>query len=128
MKSINFHAPDLLPVLQNSSIAELDQLGFGVIGFDLDGIVKVYNETESRYANFDPKRIIDTDLFNYVAPCMNNYLVAQKFHDCQKQGVSLDESLDYVLTLRMRPTKVKLRLLANPTHELRYILVLRDLQ
>jgi photoactive yellow protein len=127
MQSINFHDPDLLTTLQQSSAAELDQLEFGVIGFDLDGVVKAYNETESRYARFNPKRIIDTDLFNYVAPCMNNYLVAQRFHDSQKQGVALDENLDYVLTLRMRPTKVRLRLLANPAHALRYVLVLRGL-
>ncbi len=126
MKSINFNTPDLFTTLQQSSAAELDRLEFGVIGFDLNGIVRVYSNTESRYANFDPKRVIDTDLFNYVAPCMNNYLVAQRFHDNQEQGLPLDECLDYVLTLRMRPTKVKLRLLSNPAHELRYIAILRS--
>ena len=127
MNSINFHAPDLLTILQQSSAAELGQLEFGVIGFDLDGVVKIYNATESGYAKFDSKRVIGTDLFNYVAPCMNNYLVAHRFRDSREQGIFLDESLDYVLTLRMRPTKVKLRLLAHPAHELQYILVLRGL-
>jgi len=127
MKSIHFNTPDLLATFQQSSPTDLDQLEFGVIGFDLDGIVRVYNKAESRYANFDPKRVINTDLFNYVAPCMNNYLVAQRFHDNQEQGSALDECLDYVLTLRMRPTKVKLRLLSNPTHELRYIAISRSL-
>jgi hypothetical protein len=55
---------------------------------------------------------------------MNNFLVAQRFEDAQASGEALDLTVDYVLTLRMRPVKVKLRLLAGegPT---RYVLVQR---
>jgi len=43
-----------------------------------------------------------------VGPCTNNYLVAQRFLDCDE----LDEQLDYVFTFRMAPTPVRLRMLA----------------
>jgi hypothetical protein len=54
---------------------------------------------------------------------MNNFLVAQRYEDAAAQGEVLDEVIDYVLTLRMRPTKVRLRLLAAPGFSLRYVLV-----
>lgn len=51
------------------------------IGFDDEGIVKVYNSCESEMAGLLLESVIDEDLFNTVAPCMNNFLVAQKFED-----------------------------------------------
>jgi len=64
-------------------------------------------------------------LFTVVAPCMNNFLVAQRFDEALETGEPLDTTIDYVLTLRMRPTKVKLRLLAPVGSAMRYVLVYR---
>jgi hypothetical protein len=58
---------------------------------------------------------------------MNNFMVAQRFEDAEDDGVALDDTIDYVLTLRMRPVKVKLRLLAEPGSDQRYVLVQRKL-
>ena len=52
-------------------------------------------------------------------------MVAQRFDEAAAHGTALDATLDYVLTLRMRPVKVKLRLLAEPDTALRHVLVLR---
>jgi hypothetical protein len=57
---------------------------------------------------------------------MNNFMVAQRFEDALENGTELDAVIDYVLTLRMRPVKVRLRLLARPDSELRYVLVDRS--
>jgi hypothetical protein len=57
---------------------------------------------------------------------MNNYLVAQRFEDSAAAGTELDETLDYVLTLRMRPSRVRLRLLAAPGTALRYVCIERQ--
>jgi hypothetical protein len=56
---------------------------------------------------------------------MNNFMVAQRFEDAVDDASSLDDTIDYVLTLRMRPVKVKLRLLADPGSAMRYVLVQR---
>ena len=40
------------------SKAELDTLDFGVIGFDKDGIVRLYNEFESRMAGLSLERVL----------------------------------------------------------------------
>lgn len=45
---------------------------------------------------------------------MNNFMVAHRFEEAAENGLPLDATIDYVLTLRMRPQRVQLRLLARP--------------
>lgn len=103
----------------------LDELDFGVIGFDAGGVVRRYNAFESKAAGLSPDRVLGNPLFTLVAPCMNNFMVAQRFEDAATGGTPLDATIDYVLTLRMRPVKVKLRLVATPGAPMRYVLVQR---
>ncbi|CAN5776009.1 hypothetical protein BH11PSE13_BH11PSE13_27420 [soil metagenome] len=121
----NFAAAGLLITLEALTDAQLDDLDFGVIGFDSDGIVRRYNVFESQAAGLSPQRVLGHALFTVVAPCMNNFLVAQRFEDAVGASQTLDETVGYVLTLRMRPIKVKLRLLAAPDATARYVLVQR---
>ena len=104
---------------------DMDQLDFGVIGFDADGVVRQYNAFEAQAAGLAPERVLGQPLFTIVAPCMNNFMVAQRFEDALADGSELDATINYVLTLRMRPVKVALRLLAGPQAALRYVLVQR---
>lgn len=122
---IDFDQPDIAEQLSKLSDDELDSLGFGVIGFDEDTAVRKYNAVESRMAGLAPARVVGAALFTTVAPCMNNFMVAQKFEDASADGSALDTTLDYVFTLKMRPSKVRLRLLAKPGMSLRYVLVSR---
>ncbi|NCT83013.1 MAG: PAS domain-containing protein [Comamonadaceae bacterium] len=121
-----FDTPSLLDLLARASEAELDALDFGIIGFDAGGVVTQYNAHESRAAGLSPARVLGHPLFTVVAPCMNNFMVAQRFEDAQAQGEPLDATIDYVLTLRMRPVKVKLRLLYAPAIATRYVVVQRS--
>ena len=105
---------------------DVDRLAFGVIGFDAEYAVRVYNRTESAAAGLLPGRVLGHHLFDSIAPCMNNFLVAQRFEDAAAQSQPLDETIPYVLTLRMKPTPVKLRLLAHPQLRYRYVLVQRS--
>lgn len=122
---LSFTDAPLLSELDRSSDAELDALDFGVIGIDAEGVVRRYNAFESKAAGLSSQRVLGQPLFTVVAPCMNNFMVAQRFEDALTGGVPLDVTIDYVLTLRMRPVKVKLRLLAAPAGALRYVLVQR---
>ena len=124
---ILFNLPDLGPRIDSLPEAQLDELTFGVIGFDSDTKVILYNTLEAKYAGLSRERVIGNALFTIVAPCMNNFLVAHRFQEATEQGAVLDETIDYVLTLRMRPIKVKLRLLAGPSYKCSYVLVLRSL-
>jgi len=124
---IDFSQPDIIARLQQCSVEELDALEFGVIGFDDQTIVRTYNAFEAKMAGLSAERVVGAALFNTVAQCMNNFMVAQRFEDAAEAGESLDAELDYVFTLRMRPSKVRLRLVAVPGAALRYVLVNRRL-
>lgn len=121
-----FDQPDLATQLVLLDDTALDALDFGVIGFDSDTLVRRYNAFESRAAGLSPRHVLDLPLFTSVAPCMNNFLVAQRFEDALEAAAALDATIPYVLTLRMRPTKVLLRLLAGPADPLRYVLIQRS--
>jgi photoactive yellow protein len=123
---LTFDQADLGLQLAPLTDAELDTLDFGVIGFDADTSVCRYNAFESQAAGLSPQRVLNQSLFTNVAPCMNNFMVAQRFEDAAEQGVLLDVTIDYVLTLRMRPVKVALRLIAVPGAAVRYVLVRRQ--
>lgn len=121
-----FDFSELATRLDACSSEELDQLDFGVIGFDANTEVTRYNAFESQAAGLSPQRVLGQPLFTNVAPCMNNFMVAQRFDDALEQKSALDETIDYVLTLRMRPVKVALRLLSTPGSATRYVLVKRQ--
>jgi photoactive yellow protein len=100
---------------------DLDVLPYGVIAFAADTIVHRYNLTEARMAGLDPSTVKGAPFFAAVAQCMNNFMVAQRFED----EPDIDEVMPYTLTLRMRPTKVRMRLMAAAEMQLRYILIER---
>jgi photoactive yellow protein len=101
--------------------AEFDALAFGVIGFSAACVVDIYNESESKSAGISASKVIGAHFFLSIAQCMNNFMVAQRFLD----EPEIDVIIDYVLTLRMRPTPVRLRLLKTEAGARRYILVQR---
>ena len=120
-----FDARGLADILDASSQEQIDTLDYGVIGFDANANVQRYTAFESQAAGLSPQRVIGEPLFTNVAPCLNNFMVAQRFEDAAFDASELDDTIDYVLTLRMRPVKVKLRLLASPASATRYVLVQR---
>src|SRR6476661_531911 len=123
MTKMMFDDPGLFDHLNGIPIAGLNTLGFGVIGFDRECRVRRYSDVEAKRAGLAASVIIGTHMFEQVAQCMNNYMVAQRFHDALEFNQELDVTMDYVLTFRMRPTHVKLRLPARPDVPMRYVLV-----
>jgi photoactive yellow protein len=124
--ALAFSEPGLIEALHSAADETLDSLAFGVIGFDSLGRVQRYNRFESTAAGLARERVLGHPLFTVVAPCMNNFMVAQRFDDAEADQTSLDETLPYVLTLRMRPVKVRLRLLYRPGMAQRFVLVDRS--
>ena len=123
--SMTFEQADILPRLEYLDDTGIDSLDFGVVGFDGDGVICRYNAFESQAAMLAPEKALGHSLFTDVAQCMNNFLVAQRFEDAQTDASSLDATIDYVLTWRMHPTKVKLRMLYAPGCATKYVLVKR---
>lgn len=102
-----FTDPGLFDWLERATVIELDALPYGVIAMSLDGTVEAYNLAESKLAGLSPERVIGKNFFSNVAPCTNNFMVAHRF----QTEADLDAVIDYVLTLRMTPKKVHMRML-----------------
>lgn len=113
----NVQITELVDLAEN----QLDEVPFGVIGIGPDALVTVYNATESKNAGLRAQRVLGKHFFEEIAPCMNNFMVAQRFED----EALLDDIVPYVLTLRMRPTPVRLRLLKTPGCATRFVLIER---
>ncbi|HYF55218.1 MAG TPA: PAS domain-containing protein [Salinarimonas sp.] len=110
-----------LAEIEAMSAAELDGLPFGVIGLDGEGHVAVYSAVEARYAGLPRDAVLGRHFYTAVAPCMNNALVAGRMEGTD----ALDATIDYVLTFRMRPTRVRIRLLKAQGAPRRYLLIQR---
>ncbi len=102
-----------------SSDAQLQDTPFGVVAMDADHRVVIYNRAESTLSGLSPDRVVGRHFFSEVAPCTNNFLVAHRF----ETESDLDATIDYVFTLRMKPTPVRLRLLTRPEAARRFLLV-----
>ncbi len=110
-----------LPNLDALDETQRNQLPFGVIGLSPENLVEVYNSTESRLAGLSAASVLGTNFFLVTAQCMNNFMVAQRFED----GIEIDAEFAFVLTFRMRPTPVRLRLLKGSSTRRHYVLVQR---
>lgn len=116
---MTFDDPTLDAMLDGASEAALDQLPFGVVGLDEEGRVDRYNTHEERNSGLARDQVVGRQFFFDVAPCMNNYLVAERLEE-----PTLDVTMPYVLTFRMRPTPVQLRLIRTPAAR-RWVLISR---
>jgi photoactive yellow protein len=123
MSTPSFDDTSLLGQLESLPKDAFDMLEFGAICIDANAKVVRYNLTESMLAGLSVDSVLGSHLFEAVAPCMNNFMVAQRFADALEANQALDETIDYVLTFRMRPKRVRLRLLAEPGVASRYVLV-----
>jgi photoactive yellow protein len=125
---LGFGQPELMQHLADLDDAGLDQLDFGVIGFGKvpEAIVVRYNNCERQGSGLDPSRVLGPPLFAVVAQCMNNFLVAQRFDCAVATNLTLDATLDFTFTLRIKPTPVRLRLLSAPDDATQFIAVLRQ--
>ena len=115
-----FDAPDLLAVLDRAPMSSMDALQFGLIVMDRGGEVIWYNAYESERAGLSQERVVGRNFFTSVGPCTNNYLIAQRYID----EPDLDEIIDFVFTLRMTPTPVRVRMMARDGSPRQYLAVM----
>jgi photoactive yellow protein len=113
--------PALIERLAMATHAELDALDFGVIKLDSDGRVLAYNGYEQMATGLSRERVLGRPFFAEIGPCMNNAMVAERL----MRQHELDVTLDYLFTLHMKPTPVRLRLLKSAHLSAQFVLVRR---
>ncbi len=119
---MNIKYEKIVDFLLGSNEDELNRLDFGIIGFDSKGILTAYNTMEETYSGLSREKVMGKPLFTDIAPCLNNYIVALKF----EQNEELDEYTPYILSFKVKPTPVDLRLIKNKKLKYNYILVNRS--
>ena len=118
---MNFADSDLLTRLDAASSEQLEGLPFGLVKVDGEGRVLVYNAWEAALSGLSAGTVRGQSFFLEVAPCTNNFMVAERYAG----DGALDETVDYVFTYKLAPTKVRLRLLRGGGSAHAYLLVER---
>lgn len=118
---MEFQSSDIVSFLSESNSKTINDVEFGVIGFDNDGVIQLYNDVEEELSGLSKEKVLEKHLFTHVAPCMNNHLVANRF----AKEEQIDEVIPYVFSLKIKPMPVTLRLLKQHELPLNYILVHR---
>ncbi|RMG74912.1 MAG: PAS domain-containing protein [Bacteroidetes bacterium] len=122
-KTLNFSEQDAFRVLDDAPEVVLDQADFGIIKMTRKGEVMHYNPYESALAGIAPQDALGKNFFTQIAPCTNNFMVAARF---MQEEEPVDETIPYVFTYKMTPTKVTLRLLAPRGEDHVYLLVKKE--
>lgn len=116
---MNFDSPTLLADLEWATASELDDAAFGVIRMDSDSVVLNFSRRESQLSGLSPQGVLGRNFFIEVAPCCNNFMVAERYNE----PGDLDVHVDYVFTYRMKPRPVRLRLLKRAGGGEQYLVV-----
>jgi photoactive yellow protein len=104
--NLTFDDPSLPQWLDNHSAEAYDELPFGVVKMNYDGMVTAYGKAQSYLSGVAKENAEGKNFFSQVAPCTNNFMVAEKYN-----ADSLDETLPYIFTYITKPTPVVLRLI-----------------
>jgi photoactive yellow protein len=118
---MNFDSPILPEELENATATTHDAADFGIIRMKGDGTVLAYNAYESRLSGLSVDGVLGKNFFTQIAPCTNNFMVAERYNAPE----ALDVTLDYVFTYKMKPTKVRLRLLKRAGAAEQYLAVVK---
>ncbi|NRB60168.1 MAG: photoactive yellow protein [Winogradskyella sp.] len=116
---MTFSSKEAFSTRESMNQDAMDDLNFGVIRMDRNANIKAYNKYELNLSGNQREEVLGKDFFKQIAPCTNNFMVAEKY----LLDDIIDEEIDYIFTYRMAPTKVKLRLLSNPNENHQYLLV-----
>ncbi|HOV12727.1 MAG TPA: PAS domain-containing protein [Spirochaetota bacterium] len=118
---MDFCDKNILQQILSLSSDEKDKFDFGIIGIDEKKIIIDYNHTEELLSGYKKEFVIGKNLFLDIAPCMNNYLVALKFEERDQ----FDEIIPYILSFKVKPVSVDLRLIKDKDRKIGYVLVKR---
>ena len=100
---------ELVATADDLTMAELDQLPFGMIQLAASGRILKFNAVESRLAALDQRQQIGKHFFTEVAPCTK----VQAFYGRFKEGVlqeHLDTTFSFHFAFKQNPRDVTVRL------------------
>lgn len=109
MQVVSFGREDVDNVLARMSARELDQLAFGAIQLDAQGVILAYNATEAGITGRSAQEVIGKSFFRDVAPCTDTPQFRGTF-DAGVRAGNLNTMFEYVFDYKMTPTRVKIHM------------------
>ncbi len=110
---MDFNQTDLAKTLKSSSDQELNSATFGIVRLQPGGAVSFYNQYEADLAGIPASDALGKNFFTEIAPCTNNFMVANKYQTADESSANIDETIDYMFTYKLKPTNVTLRILID---------------
>ena len=123
-EKIEFGQENLENQLANMSDRDLNNLNFGAIQVDGNGVIMQYNAAEGDITGRDPKEMVGKNFFKDVAPCTDSPEFKGKFDAGVKSG-DLDAVFEYTFDYKMEATKVKVQMKKAMTGDSYWIFVKR---
>jgi photoactive yellow protein len=105
IRTARFGSEDVANRLSQLSVAEFDELAFGLIGLDREGTVQAYNSKESQLAGRTKAEVMGQRFFEVLAPCACTVEFQGRYQDVSRG--KLDSALfEYTFDYRMNPRRV----------------------
>src|SRR3954471_3281926 len=89
---------------------DLDELKFGVIALDSEGIVLRYNQYESRLARLDRNQVLGKSFFEEVAPCTKTAEFEGRFRRFVAARGERSERFNYLFDFKFGAQEVAVEL------------------
>ena len=115
MEIISFEGVDLAELLPRIPDSIKNDLPFGLVKLDTNGIVLEYNMAEGEIAGVDPNWALGKSFFEEVAVCTKTAAFYGRFVEGVKKGF-LNVAFDYVFDHRSGNARVKVQMVMLPDH------------
>ena len=115
MEIISFEGVDLAELLPRIPDSIKNELPFGLVKLDTNGIVLEYNMAEGEIAGVDPNWALGKSFFEEVAVCTKTAAFYGRFVEGVKKGF-LNVAFDYVFDHRSGNARVKVQMVMLPDH------------
>lgn len=126
MKRVRFEPTDLQNALASISDEEVNDLVFGAVELDAQGVILRYNQAESELTGRKPEDVLGRNFFEDVAPCTRSNEFSGRFFEGVKTG-DFNATFEYVFDHEMTPTKVRIIMIKSVARESYWLLIKRKL-
>jgi photoactive yellow protein len=93
--ALAFELADIAARVEAMDRAQHDELSYGCIKIDADGVVREFNKTEARLSGYKNRPALDTRFFIDVAPCMSGEFFKGRIDKARASG-TLDITFTFV--------------------------------
>lgn len=124
MRRVRFEPNDLQNALANISDEEVNDLVYGAVELDAEGVILSYNRAESELTGRKPEDVIGRNFFEEVAPCTRSNEFSGRFFKGVETG-DFNAVFEYVFDHEMTPTKVRIIMVKSIDRQTYWLLIKR---